>query len=292
MGHPEQTGTQTPGRLVVVATPIGNLGDITVRALEALRTADVIAAEDTRQTLRLLNHFEIRKPLVSCHDVNERDRTVQLMHRMQNGETIALVSDAGTPGISDPGEHLIRESIAAGIPVTMMPGCAAAVMAVVLSGLPTDRFCFEGFLPQQGRERRRALEALVAEERTMVFYESPHRILDTLADMRASLGDRRVALARELTKLHEEVLRGTLSEMEAWFGEHAPRGEFVMVLAGAPRGTGAERERAGWLSMSAEEHVAMYEAQGMGRMDAIKQAARDRGVGKREIYALLNGEGG
>lgn len=281
---------EMPKGLLVVATPIGNLEDITMRALKALKFADTIAAEDTRQTLRLLNHFEIKKPLISCHDVNEKERSQQLIDRMRNGETIALVSDAGTPGISDPGEILIRSCIREGIPVTMMPGCSAVIMAVVLSGLPTDKFCFEGFLPQAGKERRQILTQWVEEERTIVFYESPHRIKEMLQDVKKVLGEREIAIGREMTKLHEEFIRGNVDTLINHFENTEPRGEFVVVLSGAARGTKEAAERKQWTEMSIADHVALHEKAGMSRMDAMKQAAKERGIGKREVYANLQTE--
>jgi len=278
---------QPAGSLLVAATPIGNLEDITFRALRALREADVIAAEDTRQTLRLLNHFDIKKPLVSCHDMNEHEKANQLVRRMQEGQRMVLVSDAGTPGISDPGEILIRTAIAAGVPVSMAPGPAAAVMAVVLSGLPTERFCFEGFLPSAHKDRIRRLEALKAETRTMVFYESPHRLRASLSDLFGTLGDRRCALARELTKLHEEVQRGTLSQLVACYGEREPRGEYAVVVEGEAADTLRQAEQADWSRMPVAAHVALYESSGMDRMAAMKQAAKDRGLSKRDVYQAL-----
>ena len=291
-GEPMQfTPETTPtGSLLVVATPIGNLEDITLRALRALREADLIAAEDTRQTMRLLNHFEIRKSLVSCHDMNEREKTESLIRQMKEGKQLVLVSDAGTPGISDPGEILIRESIAAGIPVTMAPGPAAAIMAVVLSGLPTGRFCFEGFLPSARRERIRHLETLKSETRTLVLYESPHRLRAVLADMLEVLGNRRCALARELTKMHEEVVRDTLASLVSLYEERDPRGEYVIVLAGAEAETLRESEQEDWLKMPVRDHVDLYLSTGCDRMEAMKKAAKDRGLSKRDVYNALQGE--
>lgn len=278
---------QPPGSLFVAATPIGNLEDITFRAVRALREADLIAAEDTRQTLRLLRHFDIRKPMISCHDMNERARADGLVDRMKGGERVVLVSDAGTPGISDPGEILIRTAIEAGIPVSMAPGPAAAVMGVVLSGLPTDRFCFEGFLPSARRDRVRRLEALTHETRTMVFYEAPHRLRATLSDMLDVLGDRSCALARELTKKYEEVLRDRLSALEAMHREREPRGEYVVVLAGIPVKELEADDQAHWLALPVSAHVALHVEAGMDRREAMKQAARERGISKRDVYAAL-----
>jgi 16S rRNA (cytidine1402-2'-O)-methyltransferase len=283
--------TAPMGSLMVVATPIGNLEDITLRALRTLREADLVAAEDTRQTLRLMNHFEIRKPLVSCHDMNEHEKSDSLVRQMLGGKRLALVSDAGTPGISDPGEILIREAISAGIPVTMAPGPSAAIMAVVLSGFPTGRFCFEGFLPSARRDRLRHLETLVPETRTLVLYESPHRLRAVLSDLLEVLGDRRCALAREMTKIHEEVVRDSLANLISLYGEREPRGEYVIVLAGAEAAALREDERTDWLKLPVRDHVDIYLASGCDRMEAMKKAAKDRGLSKREIYAALQGDG-
>ncbi|MBI4597181.1 MAG: 16S rRNA (cytidine(1402)-2'-O)-methyltransferase [Candidatus Omnitrophica bacterium] len=218
------------GTLSVVATPIGNLKDISFRAVETLKTVDAIACEDTRQTSKLLQHYEIHKPLISLHDHNERQRTPELLERLQDGESIALVSDGGTPLISDPGWRLVHEAIAAKISVAWIPGATALIGALVLSGLPTERFVFEGFLPSKPGARRKRLEALKSEERTVVLYESPHRLLKTLREIRDVLGDISVVCARELTKMFEEIARGTASELAAHFETHAPRGELVLVL--------------------------------------------------------------
>lgn len=284
---PREGPAQPGGSLLVVATPIGNLEDITFRAVRALREADLVVAEDTRHTLRLLNHFNIRKPMLSCHDRNEQARVATLLQRLSAGERLVLVSDAGTPGISDPGEILIRQAVAAGFAVTMAPGPAAAVVGLVLSGLPTRRFCFEGFLPATRQERLRQLESLREETRTMVFYEAPHRLLATLSDMLATWGDRPCALARELTKRHEEVLREPLSALLARHQTVAPRGEYVMVVGGASREALAQAARDQWVSMPVGAHVAMHEAAGLSRMEAMKKAARERGLTKREVYAAL-----
>jgi len=291
--HEENAGPlslRPAGSLLVVATPIGNLEDITLRALRALREADLIAAEDTRQTLRLLNHFGIKKPMVSCHDMNEHAKAGDLVRQMREGRQLVLVSDAGTPGISDPGEILIRESIAAGIPVTMAPGPAAAIMAVVLSGLPTGRFCFEGFLPSARKDRVHQLETLKMETRTLIFYESPHRLKAVLSDLLTVLGDRRCALARELTKMHEEILRDTLSNLVSVHEVREPRGEYVLVLAGAEADLLRDNAREEWLRMTLSEHVGLYLAEGSDRMEAMKKAAKDRGLSKRDVYAALQAD--
>ena len=281
---------QPPGSLLVVATPIGNLEDITFRALRALREADLIVAEDTRHTLRLLNHFGIRKPMISCHDRNEHARVEGLMSRMRQGERVVLVSDAGTPGISDPGEILIRGVLEAGIPVSMAPGPAAAIMGLVLSGLPTDRFCFEGFLPASRPDRLRRLEALRSETRTMVFYEAPHRLAQSLEDLLEVLGDRPCALARELTKRHEEVQRDTLDALGKKYRTLPPRGEYVVVVAGIGQEVLDGREQAKWRALPVAAHVALHEQAGLSRMEAMKRAGRERGWSKREVYAALQAD--
>jgi 16S rRNA (cytidine1402-2'-O)-methyltransferase len=275
------------GTLFIVATPIGNLEDITFRALRILKEVDLIAAEDTRQTLRLLNHFEIKKPLISCHDINEAFRGEEIIRRLSGGESVALVSDAGTPGISDPGEILVRMAIEAGISITMAPGPVAAVMGLVLSGLSTSRFCFEGFLPHAKRDRIKILESLRDEERTLVFYESPHRLASMLEDVRTVLGDRSCALARELTKLYEEIQRGSISGMLAKFDRVEPRGEYVVVIESAPQHTRENAEREDWLDVDVFQHISIYEERGLDRMEAMKKVAKDRGLSKRDIYALV-----
>lgn len=273
------------GTLFLVATPIGNLEDITHRALRVLSEVDVIAAEDTRHSLKLLNHFGIKKPLISYHDNNRISRARELADKLLGGENIALISDAGMPGISDPGEELVALCISEHINVTVIPGCSASLTALVLSGLSTDRFAFEGFLPQKHSERVKQLKQIVSEERTLIFYEGPHRVKEMLKDTLAVLGDRKIALARELTKLHEEVLRGTVSEMLSLFEKQDPRGEFVIIVAGSPRNS--VQKETPYNDLSLEEHVAVYVEQGYDRMDAMKQAAKDRGLTKREIYASL-----
>ena len=274
------------GTLFLVATPIGNLEDITYRAVRILSEADLVAAADTRRTLKLLNHLKIKKPLVSYHDNNRLSRAEELAERLKKGENIALVSDAGMPGISDPGEELVRICIREGIPVTVIPGCTAALSALVISGLPADRFAFEGFLPHRRNERIKRLEGLSSEERTLIFYEAPHRIARTLADMLEVLGDRQCALARELTKLHEEVLRGSLSELLSRLEAEPPKGEFVIILKGAD--PVSKKENLHLSASDMEELVRNYEKQGLNRMEAMKRAARDLGISKRDVYRFLN----
>jgi len=279
------------GTLYIVGTPIGNLEDITQRALRTLREVAVIACEDTRETRKLLNHFQIDTPVTSYHEHNKRTAGPRLIERLLGGDDVALVTDAGMPAISDPGEDLVRSAIEAGIPVVPVPGPTAFVTALVASGLPTRRFVFEGFLPHKGRERREALERLKAEERTVILYEAPHRLRETLQDLRAALGDRRAVACRELTKLYEEYVRGMLSELIVHFEAHEPRGEFVLILDGAsPEAPEAEAGPADARSLA--RAVAELEAQGMDRKAAMKEVAQRLGLRKRAVYqALLEAKG-
>lgn len=273
------------GTLYLCATPIGNLDDISLRVLHLLQTVDIIAAEDTRNTRKLLNHFEIKTPMTSYHEHNKAAKGAQLIERLQNGENIALVSDAGMPGISDPGADLVQLCHATGIPVTVAPGASAGITALVLSGLDTRRFVFEGFLPMDKKERRAILSRLEKEHRTMIFYEAPHRLLDTLAELEQLFGAQRsMAAIRELTKKFEEVRRGTAAEIRTHFTQNPPKGEFVLVYAGYTLEEQQQAAQADWARISIEEHVAQYVTQGMSEKDAMKQAAKDRGVSKRDIY--------
>lgn len=269
------------GTLYLVATPIGNLADLSERAVKVLSEVDFIAAEDTRNSMRLLSHLEIHKPMVSYFEHNKRERGEQIALRLEAGESCALITDAGTPAISDPGEDLVALCAQRGIPVSSIPGPVASITALTLSGLPTGRFCFEGFLSVNKAERRERLEELQAERRTMLFHEAPHKLRGTLEDFRRAFGDeRRIAVCRELTKLNEEVLRMTLAEAVAYYEKTDPRGEYVLVLEGA-RETAAQ---AFWESLSIPDHVAYYMEAGLSKMDAIKQAAKDRGVPKNTVY--------
>ena len=277
-----------PGTLYLVATPIGNLADLSERAKKVLDGVDFIAAEDTRNTAKLLAAFGIARPLVSYHDHNRRERGPQLVARLQGGESCALVTDAGTPAISDPGEDLVRLCAEQGVPVTAVPGCCAGITALALSGLPTARFCFEGFLPREKKERLSHLASLKGEARTMIFHEAPHRLRDTLMALAESFGEARpIALCRELTKKNEEILRTTVGGAITHYKEAEPRGEYVLVVAGSTEPPETETENP-LLTLSPEAHVAYYEKQGMPRMNAIKQAARDRGMAKNELYRLLH----
>lgn len=272
------------GTLYLVATPIGNLGDLSPRAVETLRTADFIAAEDTRVSLRLLNHFDIRKPLVSYHEHNRAAAGPAIAERLLGGESCALVTDAGTPAISDPGEDLVRLCGQQGITVQAIPGCCAAVCALAVSGLPTGRFCFEGFLSANKKERRTRLEELSHEERTMVFHEAPHKLRPTLADMLEVLGDRPVALCRELTKLHEEIWKTTLGEAVEHYRAAEPRGEYVLVMAGAPAGTADEEKLT--LEQAAQRAFALT-IEGFSASAAAKTAAQGTAYSKSEVYKQL-----
>lgn len=293
MTQDKKENKSNQGKLILIATPIGNLGDMTTRAIDALRKADRIAAEDTRNSIRLLNYFDIHTPMISYHEYNKKTRGPQLIQRMQKGETIALITDAGTPGISDPGEELVRDAIAAGISVTALPGPAALIMALILSGFSTRRFVFEAFLPAEKKERHNILSELKGESRTILLYEAPHRLLRTLKELEEALGgDRRIALARELTKRHEEVLHFTLRTASAYYEEHSPRGEFVLVLEGISEGQKEKEAQEKWLTMSIPEHIAYYEQQGKTKKEALRLAAIDRGVTKRSLYNALLKEGG
>ena len=273
----------TPSTLYLVATPIGNLSDLSERAVKVLSEVDFIAAEDTRNTGHLLSYLHIQKPLVSYHEHNKRERGENICDRLQSGESCALVTDAGTPAISDPGEDLVALCAERGITVTSVPGCCAGITALTLSGLPTRRFTFEGFLSVNKAERKKHLDSLKNEPRTMIFHEAPHKLKTTLSDLRETFGDTlRIALCRELTKLNEEVLRLTLAEAVAYYEENAPRGEYVLVVEGA--GEGSTASEAFWTDMTIPDHVAYYVGQGMTKKDAIKAAARDRGVPKNEVY--------
>lgn len=281
------------GTLYLCATPIGNLEDMTFRAVRVLKEADLIAAEDTRNSIRLLNHFDIHTPMTSYHEYNRIEKGHHLVSLLLEGKNIALITDAGTPGISDPGEDLVRMCRDAGIPVTSVPGACACVNALIISGRPTRRFCFEAFLPADKKDRRRVLREIQEETRTTVIYEAPHRLRKTLQELLEVLGDRRLSICRELTKKFETVMETTLEDAVRFYGEQEPRGEYVLVLEGRSHASIDEEERSCFENMSVQEHVEMYEEQGLNRKDAMKQAAKDRGVSKRDIYrSLLEEDGG
>lgn len=285
-GDLEEKNRVEGGTLYLVATPIGNLADLSERAIKVLGEVDFIAAEDTRNSMRLLTHLGISKPMVSYFEHNKRERGPIIVDRLASGESCALITDAGTPAISDPGEDLVSLCAGRGIPVTHIPGACAAIVALTLSGLPTGRFVFDGFLPVVKAERRERLEELAGETRTVILHEAPHKLRATLDDLLAALGDRPIALCRELTKRNEEIMRTTLSGAVDHYRAHDPRGEYVLVLAGGEKRS-APADRAFWQEMTPETHVAHYEAQGASRMDAMKKAARDRGMSKSAMYSLL-----
>ena len=275
------------GKLYLVATPIGNLGDLSPRAVETLQAADIIAAEDTRNSIHLLTHFGITGArLTSYHKFNRIEKAEELIGQMLTGADVALITDAGMPAISDPGEDLVRMCYEAGIEVTVIPGPCAAVSALALSGLPTGRFVFEGFLPTEKKELKPVLESLKKETRTVILYEAPHRLAKTLALLEEALGsERKLSLVREITKVHEEVIPTNLGEaVERYSGENTARGEFVLVLAGRDPKELAEAQEAAWDKLSVREHVALYVSRGMDKKDAMKQVALERGMGKREVY--------
>ena len=276
------------GTLYLCATPIGNLEDITYRVLRTLKEVDLIAAEDTRNSIRLLNHFEIKTPMTSYHEYNKIDKAYQLVAKMREGKNIALITDAGTPGISDPGEDIVRICYEEGIPVTSLPGAAACITALTMSGLPTRRFAFEAFLPKDKKEHQAVLEELKTETRTIIIYEAPHHLVRTLQELSDTLGgDRRLTICRELTKRHEEKLQMTLADSLSYYEVNEPRGEYVLIIAGRFREEMKKEEQAGWEALSLEEHMAHYESQGIDRKEAMKRVAKDRGVSKRDIYQAL-----
>ena len=275
------------GTLYLCATPIGNLEDMTFRCVRILKEVDLIAAEDTRNSIRLLNHFEIKTPMTSYHEYNKIEKGRKLVEKLREGTDIALITDAGTPGISDPGEELVRMCREEGIPVTAVPGAAACVTALTISGLPTRRFAFEAFLPTEKKERQQILEELKQETRTIVLYEAPHRLLKTLRLLLETLGDRQVRVCRELTKKHETVYEDTLSGAISYYEEQEPKGECVLVIAGKSREEIRREEQMQWEEMTLEEHMEKYLSEGMDRKEAMKQVAKDRGIGKREVYRAL-----
>lgn len=276
------------GTLYLCATPIGNLQDMTPRVVETLRMVDVIAAEDTRNSRKLMNYFEIHTPMTSYHEYNKVEKAQQLIGQLLAGKRIALITDAGTPAISDPGEVLVRLCQEHNVPVTSLPGPCACITALTLSGLSTRRFCFEGFLPADKKERKAVLEELCGESRTMVLYEAPHHLAALLEELYGCLGERRVTLCRELTKKFETVMPTTLSRAMVYYKEEEPRGEYVLVLEGKSFQELRKEEIASWEGVAIEEHMAYYEGQGLDGKAAMKQVAKDRGVGKREIYAYLH----
>ena len=275
------------GKLMLCATPIGNMGDITLRALEAMRDCDVIAAEDTRHSIKLLNHFEIKTPMTSYHEYNKVEKARYLVGLLKEGQNIALVTDAGTPAISDPGEELVRQCYEAGVEVTSLPGPAACITALTLSGLSTRRFCFEAFLPSDKKERQQILETLKHETRTIIMYEAPHHLVKLLEELSEVLGDRKMTLCRELTKRYEEAKQTTIGEALAWYKVNEPKGEMVLVIEGKPFAELKKEQEAAWQELTLEEHMERYESQGIDRKEAMKLVAKDRGITKRDVYQAL-----
>ncbi len=275
------------GKLYLCATPIGNLEDITLRVLRTLKEVDLIAAEDTRNSIKLLNHFQIKTPMTSYHEYNKIEKAYQLVEKMQQGQNIALITDAGTPGISDPGEELVRICQEAGISITSLPGAAACITALTMSGLPTRRFAFEAFLPKDKKERTRILSSLEQETRTIILYEAPHHLKKTLEELLKTLGDRKITLCRELTKKYETAFPTTISGAISYYEGQEPRGEFVLVIQGKDQQQLIREQQKSWETLSLEEHMQHYESQGIPRKEAMKQVAKDRGISKREVYGKL-----
>ena len=276
------------GTLYLCATPIGNLEDMTFRVIRTLKEVDLIAAEDTRNSIKLLNHFEIQTPMTSYHEFNKFEKGRKLVEKLLEGQNIALITDAGTPGISDPGEELVQMCYEAGVPVTSLPGAAACVTALTLSGLSTRRFVFEAFLPTDKKEREAVLQEMETETRTIVMYEAPHRLVKTLKLLAERLGgERRITVCRELTKRHETAFRSTIAEASAYYEVNDPKGECVLVIEGRSREEMRMEEQARWEEMSVEDHMEHYLSQGINKKDAMKMVAKDRGVPKREIYNQL-----
>ena len=275
------------GKLYLCATPIGNLEDITLRVLRTLKEVDLIAAEDTRNSIKLLNHFDIKTPMTSYHEYNKIDKAYVLINKMREGQNIALITDAGTPGISDPGEELAAMCCEAGIEVTSLPGPAACITALTLSGLSTRRFAFEAFLPADKKERKMILEELKNETRTIIIYEAPHRLVRTLEELREALGNRRMTLCRELTKKHETAFHTTIEALITFYTTEKPLGECVLVVEGKSHQEMKEEQQASWEKITIEDHMKIYEEKGYSRKEAMKLVANDRGVTKRDIYQYL-----
>lgn len=283
----EKTQKAGTGKLYLCATPIGNLDDITLRVLDTLKNVDLIAAEDTRHSIKLLNHFQIKTPMTSYHEYNKVEKARYLVDQMKKGVTVALVTDAGTPGISDPGEELVRQCHEAGIPLTSLPGPAACITALTISGLPTRRFCFEAFLPADKKERQWILEELKKETRTIIVYEAPHHLVRTLSELAAALGERNITVCRELTKRYEEAFRTTFSGALEFYKENEPKGECVVVIEGKSFDQVNREKQQEFEEMTVEKHMELYLSQGMDKKEAMKRVAKDRGISKREVYQAL-----
>ena len=276
-----------PGTLYLCATPIGNLEDMTFRVIRTLKEVDMIAAEETRNSIKLLNHFEIKTPMTSYHEYNKIEKGHKLVQMLLEGKNLALITDAGTPGISDPGEELVQMCYEAGVPITSLPGAAACITALTLSGLSTRRFAFEAFLPSDKKERQQVLEELKNDTRTVICYEAPHRLVKTLKELLEALGNRRITICRELTKKHETAWQTHIAEACEYYQENVPKGECVLVIEGRSREELKAEEQEQWEQMPLEAHMEHYESQGMDHKSAMKQVAKDRGVSKRDIYRML-----
>lgn len=272
------------GRLYIIPTPIGNLKDITVRAIEILKSADIIAAEDTRQTLKLLNHYNIKKPMISYHMHNEKSRGCEITDKLQNGINIALVSDAGMPGISDPGSDIIKKCIEEGISFEVLPGATAAITALIYSGLNTAGFIFKGFLPRENKNRKAVLDDIKDRCETIILYEAPHRLNETLLALKETLGSRKISICRELTKIHEEVLRITVDQAIEYYKANSPKGEFVIVIEGKTSEEVEKEKKAVWENITIEQHIEKYIGQGLSKKEAVKKVASDRHMPKSEVY--------
>lgn len=275
------------GTLYLCATPIGNLEDITFRVLRTLKEVDLIAAEDTRNSIKLLNHFDIKTPMTSYHEFNKIDKAYQLVEKLKQGMNIALITDAGTPGISDPGEDIVRICYEEGMEVTSLPGAAACITALTMSGRSTRRFAFEAFLPRDKKERARVLEELKEETRTIILYEAPHHLLKTVSELKETLGNRELTVCRELTKKHEEKIQTTFEDLLDFYREREPRGEYVLIICGRDPEEMKKEAQENWEAMTVQEHMAYYESRGVDHKEAMKLVAKDRGVGKRDIYQML-----
>lgn len=275
------------GTLYLCATPIGNLEDITLRVLRTLKEVDLIAAEDTRNSIKLLNHFEIKTPMTSYHEFNKYEKAEGLIEKLKEGLDIALITDAGTPGISDPGEVLVRRVLEEGLSVTSLPGAAACITGLTMSGLSTRRFAFEAFLPSDKKERQQILKELREETRTIILYEAPHHLRKTLKDLYEAVGNRKVSIVKELTKKHETIFQASMEEAMAYYEENEPRGEYVILIEGKSLLEIQREEQESWKDMEITEHMEYYEAQGLDRKSAMKQVAKDRGISKREVYQAL-----
>lgn len=275
------------GKLYLCATPIGNLEDMSYRAVKTLKEADLIAAEDTRHSIKLLNHFEIKTPMTSYHEYNKIDKAKILVEKMLQGVNVALITDAGTPGISDPGEELVAQAAKAGIEISPVPGPAACICALIMSGLGTRRFCFEAFLPADKKERSVVLDELKNETRTIVIHEAPHHLLKTLKELLEILGDRRISICKEITKKYEDVNRTSIAKAVEYYENNPPRGEYVLVIEGRDRKEIEDMKQRQWDDISVKEHFDMYIEKGMDRKEAMKAVAKDRGMGKREVYSML-----